>query len=128
MLLLVSYMQHFVRFLVDNWYILLEIFLLLLSVVFFILKKPTNKVVSGLFENLYNWCIDGIKQAEIHGDTSSHKLFLACQYVLQLIRANYPDLKAEKYEFIIQSLIENILSTPTKKGGCGREKEVIKKS
>lgn len=128
MLLLGDYMQHFITFLVDNWKIILEIFILILSVVVFIVRKPTNKVVSGLFENLYKWCIDAIEQVEIEASAKGiNKLYRACEIVSHYMSVNYPDLKPINYYFVIQQIIEEILNTPTKKGGFGREKEIVKK-
>ena len=129
MLLLGAYMQHFITFLVDNWKIILEIFILILSVVVFIVRKPTNKVVSGLMENLYQWCIEAIEQVETEGNLKgTDKLYRAVELVSLNMSFVYPDLKSSAYSFIIHSIIEEILNTPTKKGGFGREKETLKKS
>lgn len=114
-------MKHFITFLVENWYLILQVFLTILAFIILLIKKPTNKVVSGLFENLYSWCISAIKVAEETGLSGKDKLSSALANVLQNCSVHYPELDSKKYTAFIIKIIESILETPTKKGGYGRE-------
>lgn len=114
-------MQLFVTFLVEHWQLILSGLLAVISVVVAILRK---KPVNSLDAEIYKLVVNAILKTEAEDfDDPKIKLAYAVQLVLDWLRVKYPGLDAKRYASMITYRIEEILYTPTKKGGLGREQE-----
>lgn len=106
-------MQEVYRFICAHWETILSILLTIGSVIVFILRK---KPVNALLYDLTEACIMAVKVVELTELKGLDKLNKAVEIVNKYITIHYPDLDINNYRSIIVSIIENILSTPQKKG------------
>lgn len=106
-------MQEVYRFICAHWETILSILLTIGSVVVFIIRK---KPVNGILYELTKVCLTAVNAAELTGLKGLDKLNFAVEIVNKYIITIYPDLDINKYRSTIVSIIENILSTPQKKG------------
>lgn len=112
----------FLNFLRDNWKVILEVLLLVISFMIIVFRKKTkiiipDSVLSELYANLPNW----IDQAEElvgpgKGDRKLQEVLKKALYFLcNEIGIAMADIPASLSSHIIEQ-IEAILSTPQKKG------------
>lgn len=108
-------MLDFIKnFILNNWQLIVAAIIFVLS---FILQLKKKKPVVSIFGQIYEACIIAIKKTEIDGVLgSSNKLNYAINFVTEYIKGIYPDLDVNTYFDLIRLIIEDILSTPQKKG------------
>lgn len=107
-------MDEISKFLVNNWQMLLSAVLVIISVVVSaIQKKPITSITSEIYQLVCKAVLkveeEGVKGAE-------QKRGLATMQVLDQLKSIYPKIDAKKYVSYIHLVIEDVLSTPQKKG------------
>ena len=107
-------------FLVDNWYYLLSILILLLSFIISIVRKRANSnlidsVKSSLLELLPSF-ISLAEVSEVPGeDKKNFVINLALDRISSLLGCKLSDADKSYWVSFISSSLESILSTPQKK-------------
>lgn len=119
-------MQEFGKFIVDNWKIILEVILLILSVVLFILKKKPVKVVDSVKTFIVRALPTFINSAEKYVDvfeptrkiTGEEKMRMVLHdcYTFMIDELGVPQEDLCIYTSWLREAIEDILDTPQKKG------------
>lgn len=107
-------------FIVDNWYYLLSILILLLSFIISIVRKRANSnlvdsVKSSLLELLPSF-ISLAEVSEVPGeDKKNFVINLALDRISSLLGCKLSDAEKSYWVSFISSSLESILSTPQKK-------------
>lgn len=108
-----------IEFLRDNWKLILEIVVFLASVIFFIVKKKPLRIVDGVKSRIVKFLPAIIKFVEKDSKgKGSEKLAEALAMVHILLYEDF-DMNEEEvsyYDDFVIERIEDILSTPQKKG------------
>lgn len=106
------------QFLIDNWQIFVEVFLLVSSTVLFIVRKKPVKVVDTLKETIVRLLPALINTAErMEGLKGEAKLKAVIdELVLILKELGYGDDIIVQYLAFAKEQVEVILTTPQKKG------------
>lgn len=114
-------------FIVDNWYYLLSILILLLSFIISIVRKRANSnlvdsVKSSLLELLPSF-ISLAEVSEVPGeDKKNFVINLALDRISSLLGCKLSDTERAYWVSFISSSLESILSTPQKKSVSKEEK------
>lgn len=107
-------------FIIDNWYYLLSILILLLSFIISLVRKRANSnlvdsVKSSLFELLPSF-ISLAEISEVPGeDKKNFVINLALDRISSLLGCKLSDADKSYWVSFISSSLESILSTPQKK-------------
>lgn len=111
-------------FLIQNWRLILEVALVVISVVLLIVKKKPVNVVDTIKEIIVRILPALINQAEmIVGLSGQDKLRLVLDALSKVLKDDgFGDDVIKSYLPFAQEQVEIILSTPTKKGAFTREK------
>lgn len=108
-----------IDFLRENWKLILEAVVLIASVILLIVKKKPVKVLEGVINLLNRYVVSAINEAEATGLKGSDKKKY-CHDILIGFAAASLGFDQERtnrlYGEYVDVLIENILSTPQKKG------------
>lgn len=114
-------MNGFINFISTNYRLILEVVLLIVSVVIFILRKKPVEVTKTIMELIYTLVPQEINSYErFYGSGhGTEKKKSVVDFVLAEIERKYAlnDAQRSFYTSLIKSVIEEILSTPQKKGG-----------
>lgn len=88
------------------------------ALIFFIVKKKPNKVISPYMYEAIKWLMAGIKGAEeiIGKGHGEDKKKYALEYVKEMMTKTIPEIDFSQYEKYIVQWLEYILETPQKKG------------
>lgn len=106
-------MQDLYNFICAHYEAIISFVLIIISVVVFILrKKPVDSILSSIFIS----AVQAVVVAETTDLKGLEKLNYAVGLVEANLKQNYPDLKVRSYYGFIVKVIEDILSTPQKKG------------
>lgn len=110
-------MKDILELLINNWKLIAGfLFFLIGFIIAIIRKRPLNDILT----DIYSWCLEAIKDTEIYSQVDPNfkgqeKLTSAINYVGKKLLTKYPTLNVSKYYFLIEKVIEDILSTPHKK-------------
>lgn len=106
------------NFIKDNWKLILEIVVLIVSVVMFIVRKKPVKVVDTIKQSICTWLPGIVSAAEGSGLKGQDKLKYAIDLLYNVFVSDYltRDEFDNKYLSFVTSQIEAILATPQKKG------------
>ena len=108
-----------IEFLKENWKLILEIVVLLASVIFFVVKKKPLKLVDGVKSRIVKFLPAIIKCVEKDSKgKGAEKMAEALSMVHILLYEDF-DMNEEdvsQYDQFVIDRIEDILSTPQKKG------------
>lgn len=117
-------MKDIFEILKNNWQPIVAVLVLILS---FILQLIKKKPINEIFSTLYELCIQAINDAEdvqyVNYDGQNYKvsgedkLSRAVNYVKSSLMKLYPNINTAVYTETIKLIIEDILTTPQKKGG-----------
>ena len=120
-------MQEFGKFLAHYWQLIVTVILMIIStVIALIRKKPTTvKVVDTVKSLILEAVPEAINKVEKYQGIDKLKAAVAflIVYISKLTDMDAVDIRAN-YETFMVDAIESVLSTPTKKGGTGREEVV----
>lgn len=120
-------MQEFGNFLAQYWQLIVTVILMIIStVIALIRKKPTTvKVVDTVKSLILEAVPEAINKVEKYDGIDKLKAAVAflITYISKLTDMDAVDVRAN-YETFMVDAIESVLSTPTKKGGIGREEVV----
>lgn len=106
-------MQEVYNWLLTNWRIVLEVVLLIVSVLIALFrKKPTEAILTAI----YIGCVNAINSAECTKLKGKQKLEYAVGFVNKFLQECYPGINVGSHYGTIVRTIEEILSTPQKKG------------
>lgn len=106
-------MREIFNWIFQNWRLVLEGVLLIASVVILIIKKkPINSIITAI----YCASVEAIKVAELSDYKGKDKLNYCVGIVNASLKHSFPDLEVGTYYHLIVKTIEEILSTPQKKG------------
>ena len=110
--------MNVLNFIKENWKLILEIVVLLVSVVMFIIRKKPVKVVDTLKQTICAFLPGIITVAESSGLKGEDKLKYAIDLLYKVFVKDYLTREEfdNKYLSFVKSQIEAILSTPQKKG------------
>lgn len=110
-------MKEVIQFIQDYWqYISVAIIFIFEIILMIIKKKPKTQVFDG---SIYSQVIEWIKEAEtLFGPGNGDTKFT---YVLGKYMSIRPTLSEEEATAVLDIIVDDVLSTPTKKGGHGRE-------
>ena len=109
------------NFILDNWQLIVAVIVFVLS---FILQLIKKKPVTSLSSQIYAAVIAAVNKTENDGVLGSQsKLAYATTLVVDYLKSIYPDLDFKPYLDLIRLIIEDILSTPQKKGVRDGEKK-----
>lgn len=111
-------METFLNFLVNYWQYISVALVVLLELILMIIKR---KKVSVLPEGLLNFILTSICEAEIKFGTGHGTEKLS--FVLNKVSETYPTVSSDA----VKHIVDFVLTSPTKKGGLGRE-EIEQKS
>lgn len=105
-------METFLNFLVNYWQYISIGLVVLLELILMIIKR---KKVSVLPEGLLNFILTSICEAEVKfGSGRGSDKFT---YVLTQVSQTYPTVSSDA----VKAIVDFVLTSPTKKGGLGRE-------
>lgn len=100
--------------LINYWQVILSAILFIIS---FILQIKRKKPISSILQDIFVFALQAVTNIENeHVLGGANKLSLAVAFVCQKLKDKYPDLTPLQYKDEIVCVIENILSTPQKKG------------
>lgn len=107
-------MTGIVNFLLDNWRMIVEIIILVVSLVVWLIKKKPNineidNILLKVFEKLPEWInsAETLKGAEV-------KKTLVMESVKKFIKEQFSVILPDSYINMIGCYVESILSTPQK--------------
>lgn len=106
-------MQEIFNFLRENWQVIASVITLIISVVVAIIRK---KPVDTIFSAIFKCSLEAVKEAENTGLKGLEKLRYCVGLVEACLKANYPNINPISYYGYIVDVIEDILTTPQKKG------------
>ena len=107
-------MQEVFNFIFRHLETILTCTLIVLSIILLIVrKKPVSSVLGHIYA-IATQCICNVEDAGIVG--SNAKKQLCIKLVKEMLKIQFPDIDADRYDGIIGDIIENILNTPHKKG------------
>ena len=109
--------NQILQFIIDNWQFFGSILLSLITFIVLVCKKKT-KVVDAINIVIQKLVVDFVKLAEEkfgagNGQTKHNFVFNGC---VSYIREYFPEINPHDYYSLINETIEDILSTPQKKG------------
>lgn len=108
------------QFIFSNWYYIAIVFLAILNTLCLFCKKTKIVQKDTIFEQLLRRLPTMIRSVEEKGLTGSDKKVAVMTYAIQwLLEFGVEDTK--KYNKLIDEAIEDILSTPQKKGTTTNE-------
>lgn len=100
--------MEFINFLLDNWQYFSVCLIIVLDVFLFIFGKNKTQIVD---DGVYSLLIELVRESESLFKNGEDKL----DYVVDNFLARRPCLKSSDRRLVV-GLVENILSTPQKKG------------
>lgn len=106
-------------FFIQNWRLILEALLVLVSFIFMIVRKRPTKVIDTIQTLIVRLLPGLINQAEIDfgsGNGSAKKNFVLDHLHELLLEFGYSDEVVSQYKTFASDQVEVILSTPKKKG------------
>lgn len=107
-------MNDFIQLLITYWKPIVG---LLFTIAGFIIALIKKKPISDILTDIYYASVKAVNDVEERGLVGSdNKLFAAINIVYAELGKKYPTLNAYAYEKLIVKIIEDILSTPHKKG------------
>lgn len=116
-------MQEIFKFLQLYWQVVLGVILFVVSFIIAIIRK---KPVSDVLSSIYAFAVSAVIEAEgmkVSADGSSFsslngkdKLSYAVNAVLSALHQVFPALDVKKYKPLVIDVIEELLTTPQKKG------------
>lgn len=119
-------MQEIFNFFVANRRLIIEAILLIVSFVLLIVKKKPVKVIDSVTTfvtshaveviNIVEAMAKGSKYIDYHG-VITPKIDVAIDLMKEKIKLFIPNAEIGLYDYYIRKVIEDILSTPQKKGG-----------
>ena len=110
-------MKEFIKFICDNWKLILEASLLIASVVIWLFKKRPVKVVDTLKEVICRLLPSLICLSEKTDLKGSDKLQFVLDHLAKILKElDYGDDVIAQYLPFASEQVEVILSTPQKKG------------
>lgn len=114
-------MEKVVNFIVENWQFISIAIVVLLEITLFIIKKRPKTVLQddGVYQDLVSLIEEAEKIVWASGEQKKN-------YVLDKFADAHSYASDPAVRKTLGFFIEDILSTPTKKGGPGREKDVQK--
>lgn len=105
-------MQDIIYFISTHYRLIIEGVLLVVSVLFFILrKKPINDILSYIYQACLKATID-VENSGIKGP--DEKLAFCVEIVTNTLKVYFPGLDIKPYSALIVSIIELVLETPHK--------------
>lgn len=109
-------MKEFSKFLIENWRLILEIALVICSAVVFIIRKKPIKVVDNIKEKILLQLpiVISIAEEKIGPGKGPEKLKFVIDYFVYLFDEE-GILLGKDYIKFIETMVEQILSTPKKK-------------
>ena len=108
-------MNEIINILKNNWELIVSVLLFILS---FILQLIKKKPVQDILSDIYHACVSAINETEKSNVIGSYqKQLFAIEIVNKYLQTKYPDIDVKRYIGLIVATIEDILSTPQKKGG-----------
>ena len=107
-------MQDIINFISTHYRLIIEGVLLVVSVLFFILRKRNFTSIEG---DIFSLCIKAVNFVEETKLKGVDKLDAAVVMVINELSKMYPKADCGIYFNYVASIIEKILSTPQKKGG-----------
>lgn len=112
-------MIQFNDFLINYWKPILCFILALCSIIIAGIRK---RPISDILTDIYYYSIKAVNDVEAESkvicDLKGYdKLELAVLNVLNALSKRYPSVKFDRYKKLIASIIEDLLTTPQKKGG-----------
>lgn len=107
-----------IEILKENWKLILEVVVLLASIIFFIVKKKPVKVIDSLKTAIMRILPILINEAEekFGAGNGAEKNKFVLQSVIDDLKVTQPGVDVNFYLPFIRKFIEDILSTPQKKG------------
>ena len=107
-------MQEFGKFLAQYWQIILASILTIISAIIALFRK---KPVSSVISDIYQLVVKAVNAVESEGILGSEqKKAVATAQVVNGLKALYPSFESKKYITYIHQVIEDVLTTPQKKG------------
>lgn len=111
-------MNDFIQLLIQYWKPIVG---LLFCVAGFVIALIKKKPVSDILSDIYALVIKAVNIVEVDGLsdpnlTGDLKLARATSYVMSWLMDKYPTLNVDRYFKVIEKVIEDILTTPHKKG------------
>lgn len=106
-------MREIFNFIKENWQIITAVITFIVALVVALIRK---KPIVDVYSRLYAWCVVAVNIAEKTSYKGSEKLDFALGIVYKFFEDNYPNVKGAQYENAIKVIIEQILTTPQKKG------------
>ena len=99
----------------ENWKLVAFGLCLCIELVLFLIKKKPIKVVDTIYQQIYKLVICCIKVVERPGNGSQKKTAVLSM-VQEWLAEKHPEVDFQIYLDFASKLIEDILSTPQKKG------------
>lgn len=106
-------MQEIFKFFQQYWQVVLGAILFVVSLIIAIIRK---KPFVDIYSHLYACCLAAVNIAEKTAFKGSDKLDFALGIVYKFLEDVFPNVKGSQYEHTIKVIIEQILTTPQKKG------------
>ena len=112
-------MNEIKNILIKYWEPIIGVLCLVLS---FILQLIKKKPIKPILEAIYTFAIGAINESEVCGLVNpgfkgADKLNRAVASVKAKLLQFYPSINPDVYDGLIKSVIEDLLTTPKKKGG-----------
>ncbi len=108
--------MDFVEFVVKYWKYISIGLVIFCNLLLFILKKKPVKIVDSITECLLLNIPVWIDMAELTGEKGQTKLDYVLDLAKKFLEEHFPDANYFFYESAIKEFVEDVLSTPQKKG------------
>lgn len=110
-------LNNIIQFIKDYYqFIALGASLLLLILDLFILGLRNRSPLISVSNKLREWLPDAIKMAEATSMKGEEKLAFVVDIIKGYLEKSYPKINPDKYTKVIVDLVEELLTTPQKKG------------
>ena len=110
--------EKIITFIVAHWRAIADVCAALFCLVVFLCRKKPVKVIDTIYQELTKLILTGINEAEEdHGaGNGENKKLQVIELVKTWLSIKHPEVDAKTYLTFASAMIEEILSTPQKKG------------